>query len=139
MTPLLLAQAAEQLVGVPFRLHGRDPSTGLDCIGLFAAAMARAGQPVTVPTGYSLRLRNLPQWLPDPAACGFGLAAAPYSHGDAVLPQPGPAQFHLAIADCSGGWIHAHGGLRRVVRDAQLPAGTVTTVWRLLPPNPKGI
>lgn len=137
MTPLSLAQSAEQLVGVPFRLHGRDPATGLDCIGLFAAAMALAGHPVRVPTGYPLRLRNLAQWLPDPGECGFTPASAPFSAGDTILLQPGPAQFHLAIADRADGWIHAHAGLRRVVRVAQLPAGAITTIWRLLPPNPE--
>ena len=139
MTPPRLAHAAEQLVGVPFRLHGRDPATGLDCIGLFAAAMALAGRAVEVPTGYTLRLRELARWLPDPASCGFALAAGPLQPGDAVLLRPGPGQVHLTIAGSAGGWIHAHAGLRRVVHDAQMPAGRVITCWRLLPPNPKDI
>ena len=128
-----LARAAQQLVGTHFRLHGRDPQTGLDCIGLLAAAMARAGQPIAVPTGYPLRLRDLAQWLPLPADLGFALAEPPYQSGDVVMVQPGPAQFHLAIADPALGWIHAHAGLRRVVRDAALPTGTPLHHWRLLP------
>ena len=134
-----LAQAAEQLVGTPFRLHGRDPATGLDCIGLFAAAMALAGRPVDVPNGYTLRLRNLAQWLPDPALCGFAVTAGPPQPGDAVLLRPGPGQVHLAIAASASGWIHAHAGLRRVVRDPQLPAGALITSWRLLTPNSKDL
>jgi cell wall-associated NlpC family hydrolase len=39
-----LATAAETLVGSRFRLHGRDPETGLDCVGVVAAAMAAIGQ-----------------------------------------------------------------------------------------------
>ena len=128
-----LARAAQQLVGTHFRLHGRDPQTGLDCIGLLAAAMARAGQRIAVPTGYPLRLRDLAQWLPQPAELGFALAEPPYQAGDVVMVQPGPAQFHLAIADPALGWIHAHAGLRRVVRDAALPGGTPLHHWRLLP------
>ncbi len=132
MTARRLAREAEQLVGTPFRLHGRDPETGLDCIGLLAAAMARAGRTITVPTGYPLRLRQLDRWLPDPASCGLRLARGRFAPGDVLLLQPGPAQFHLAIADRKLGWIHAHAGLRKVVRDAALPGGTIIHHWRLL-------
>ena len=131
MTPLHLAHEAEALVGTPFRLHGRDPATGLDCIGLLGAAMAGAGMPIILPTGYSLRLRDLAQWLPEPAALGFAETCGTAEPGDVIMLQPGPAQFHLAIADRQLGWVHAHAGLRRVVRDVQLPAGTITAHWRL--------
>ena len=135
MTPPItakrLAREAEALIGTPFRLHGRDPATGLDCIGLLAAAMACAGQPIALPTGYPLRLRELAQWLPRAATLGFAEARGAYRAGDVVMLQPGPAQFHLAIADRGLGWIHAHAGLRRVVRDAALPAGTIAIHWRL--------
>jgi len=133
MTALALAEAAVALVGARFRLHGRDPSTGLDCIGLFAAAMAASGRPLALPSGYPLRLRSLAGWLPDPAACGFALAAPPFAPGDVVMVEPGPAQFHLAIAAPGGGWVHAHAGLRRVVHDSDPPAGTILHHWRLLP------
>ena len=133
MTPNRLAHEAEQLVGRRFRLHGRDPTTGLDCIGLLAAAMTRGGHPLTLPSGYPLRLRDLSQWLPAPQACGFAPAEPPYLPGDVVMVQPGPAQFHLAIADPTLGWIHAHAGLRLVVRAAALPGGTLIHHWRLLP------
>jgi cell wall-associated NlpC family hydrolase len=131
MTPLRLAREAEGLVGARFRLHGRDPETGLDCIGLLAAAMERGGQPIALPTGYPLRLTDLAQWLPDPKICCFVETSAPFLPGDVVMLQPGPAQFHLAIADRALGWIHAHAGLRRVVRDAALPSGPITVHWRL--------
>lgn len=133
MTPRRLAREAEQLIGRRFRLHGRDPETGLDCIGLLAAAMARGGRPIDFPTGYPLRLSNLSQWLPEPKACGFAIADQPFDIGDVVMLQPGPAQFHLAIADSTSGWIHAHAGLRRVVRDAALPDGEIIHHWRILP------
>lgn len=130
MTARRLAREAERLVGAPFRLHGRDAGTGLDCIGLFAAAMSRAGKPVTVPTGYPLRVSDLARWLPDPAACGLCLAVPPFQPGDVVLLRPGPGQVHLAIAASDLAWIHAHAGQRRVVRDAALPAGTLIHHWR---------
>ena len=40
-----LAHAAEGFVGASFRLHGRDPIIGLDCVGLVLLAMAEIGQP----------------------------------------------------------------------------------------------
>ena len=49
------AAQAEALVGTPFRLGGRDPATGLDCIGIAACALGRAGGEVHSPTGYALR------------------------------------------------------------------------------------
>lgn len=131
MTPRRLAREAEALVGTPFRLHGRDPATGLDCLGLLAAAMARAGRTITLPTGYSLRVLRLDAWLPDPLTCGLRPARGRFVPGDVVLLQPSPVQFHIAIADRRLGWIHAHAGLRKVVRDAGLPDGQIIHHWRL--------
>lgn len=132
MTPRRLARAAETLVGTPFRLHGRDPATGLDCLGLLSAAMARAGRPISLPTGYPLRIIQLDRWMPDPLTCGLRPARGRFACGDVVLLQPGPVQFHLAIADRSLGWVHAHAGLRKVVRDAALPDGVIIHHWRLI-------
>jgi cell wall-associated NlpC family hydrolase len=132
MTPGRLAREAEALVGSPFRLHGRDPATGLDCLGLLSAAMARAGRPITLPTGYPLRIIQLGAWMPDPASCGLRPARGRFAPGDVVLLQPGSVQFHLAIADPNLGWVHAHAGLRKVVRDAALPSGVIIHHWRLI-------
>jgi cell wall-associated NlpC family hydrolase len=134
MMGLQLARAAEALVGTPFRLHGRDPATGLDCIGLFAAAMAAIGRDVAVPTGYPLRVRRLEGWLPDPVGFGLCPAQGGLEAGDVLLIAPGPCQLHLAIASAAGGWIHAHAGLRRVVHDAACPAGGMLHHWRLVEP-----
>ncbi len=133
MTGPDLAAAALALVGTGFRLHGRDPATGLDCIGLLGAAMAACGRPLALPTGYPLRLRALGSWLPEPAVSGFARAQPPFTPGDVVMIEPGPAQFHLAIAAPGAGWIHAHAGLRKVVRDPALPKGPLAHHWRLLP------
>ncbi len=130
-TPLRLARAAEALEGVSFRLHGRDPATGLDCIGLLGAAMARAGRPIPLPSGYPWRLRDIALWLPAPESCGFALASGKVRPGDVIMLQPGPAQFHLAIAARDNRWVHAHAGLRRVVISAELPAGPIVAHWRL--------
>ncbi len=126
-----LAAAAAALVGTPWRLHGRDPTTGLDCIGLLGAALAAVGRPVVLPTGYPLRLRALDGWLPDPGKLGFVPALGPDAAGDVVLLRLGPAQVHLAMAAPQGGWIHAHAGLRKVVCQDALPRGQILGRWRL--------
>ena len=122
-----LARAAAALIGSPWRLHGRDPATGLDCIGLLAAAL---GPHASLPTGYPLRLREPGPWLPDPAALGFCPARGAVLPGDVLLLRVGPAQHHLAIAGDPAGWIHAHAGLRRVVHQSDLPPGICLGHWR---------
>jgi cell wall-associated NlpC family hydrolase len=47
--------AARAAVGARFRLHGRDPATGLDCVGLAAWALRAGGFAGKVPDGYALR------------------------------------------------------------------------------------
>lgn len=126
-----LAEAAESLVGTRFRLHGRDPAQGLDCIGLLGAAMARIGQSISLPTGYRLRVIHPDLWIPDPHRSGFERATPPFLPGDVVLIRVGAAQAHLLIAAPKGGWIHAHAGLRRVVHQPERPPGEVLHHWRL--------
>jgi cell wall-associated NlpC family hydrolase len=127
-----LAAAAEALVGARFRLHGRDPATGLDCVGVLAAALAAIGRGAALPTGYALRSRRV-AGLPEAAArCGLGAAQAPIRAGDVLLLRIGPCQHHLAIAARGGGFVHAHAGLRRVVRAPAPLAGRVLHHWRLL-------
>lgn len=133
MNGAALAQAAAALVGTRFRLQGRDPQSGLDCIGLLGAAMTKIGRTLSLPSGYPLRISNLHLWLPDPVCCGFAPVDGPASSGDVVLLVPGPAQFHLAIAGPGSGWIHAHAGLRRVVCQPQIPEGRILHHWRLRP------
>lgn len=129
-----LAAAAQSLVGIPFRLHGRDPQSGLDCIGLFGAAMARAGCPVALPNGYPLRTLAPEVWLPTPESCGFAAAAGATEPGDVLLMRLGAAQVHLAIVSARG-WVHAHAGLRRVVCGPPLAAASIIHRWRLAPRN----
>ncbi len=133
MTGVELAEAARALVGTRFRLGGRDPATGLDCIGLLEAAMHCCGRPVRLPHGYSLRLLDADAWLPNPAKAGFIMAAPPFAPGDAVLLRVGPAQFHLAIRAVDSGWVHAHAGLRRVVHQTATPDGEIVHHWRPAP------
>ena len=51
----VMAEEAILLCGCDFRLHGRDWSTGLDCIGLTGLCLSAAGDECTIPSGYSIR------------------------------------------------------------------------------------
>ena len=123
MSGLDLAIAAEALVGARFRLHGRDPATGLDCIGVFSAAMAGTGQVVVPPNGYAMRLRDIAAFRPLATDFGFAETSGQVLPGDVLMFAVGPVQFHLGIA-ARGGLVHAHAGLRRVV------LGPVGTDWQ---------
>lgn len=106
-----LADAALSLVGVRFRLHGREPATGLDCVGVVAEAMRRAGIEPVVPSGYRLRTASVTSLLPFAHANHFE-AVAP-ADADVVLVMVNPVQPHLAVST-PGGFVHAHAGIGRV-------------------------
>ena len=127
------AEAASTFVGTPFRLHGRDPDTGLDCVGLVAASLLAIGYRPTVPRGYRLRNTSIDQWLGAAALSGFVAAAGPIRPGDLLLITPGPCQNHLMIADHDGRVIHAHAALGRVVRHANARETKPLMQWRLAP------
>lgn len=129
MSPDDFAAAAEALLGAPFRLGGRDPATGLDCIGLVACALGGAEAPV----GYALRNSSIDRHLGFAAGAGFAPANDAIARGDLILAAPGPAQHHLLVALGPARFIHAHAGLRRVVlQDAPLP-WPERARWRLQP------
>jgi cell wall-associated NlpC family hydrolase len=126
-----LAKAAESHAGAPFRLHGRDPRTGLDCVGLVLAAMADIGRPALLPLRYGLRNSDAERFRHLPTIAGFTDAGAPFQPGDVLLIEPGPAQLHLAVVSSEGGIVHAHAGLRRVVHTPFPLCWPVTGQWRL--------
>jgi hypothetical protein len=131
MTGEALAAAAEALADVRFRLHGRDPATGLDCIGVLAAALAAIGRPAPLPVDYALRSNRLPPLETLVATCGFAEVHAPTLPGDVLMLKVGPCQHHLLIAARGGGFVHAHAGLGRVVVTPGPPDWPVLHRWRL--------
>ena len=116
MSGRALAEAAERYVGASFRPGGRDPMTGFDCLGLVLMALMDIGPPVRVPGRRGLRMRRPERFLRLPDAAGLVEMIAPFEAGDVLLFEPGPAQLHLGIAGIDGELVHAHAGLRRVVR-----------------------
>ena len=120
-----LAQAAEALVGTPFRLHGRDPRIGLDCVGVVTAAMAATGRITPIPNGYTLKQRHVGSLGRIARALGYHDANGPIQRNDVVMFRVGPCQFHFGIATGSGELVHAHAGLRHVI------CGSVPEDWLL--------
>ncbi|MEJ2409973.1 MAG: hypothetical protein P8Y48_11705 [Novosphingobium sp.] len=131
MTGADLAQAACGLVGVRFRLHGRDPAAGLDCIGVLEAACRACGVMVRLPARYTLRSHRLPPLSGIAAGLGLRKTCGGIEPGDVLIVRPGPCQHHLAIAARADRVIHAHAGLRRVI-EGPLPAHwPIVGQWRL--------
>ena len=128
-----LAEAARALIDSPFRLHGRDPATGLDCVGLVSAALAAGGVRPAVPTGYGLRNLDIAQWLPLAQKSGLVPAPGAICAGEVLLIALAHCQHHLVIAADAVTVIHAHAGLRRVVLQPLDPAWQVHAKWRFAP------
>lgn len=106
-----LAAAALSLLGAPFRFHGRDPATGLDCVGLVGEAMRRAGHRPVLPEGYALRSTSVAPLLVFAHRSGL----EPVTEAGSIwLVQVHSIQNHLLVV-APGGAVHAHAGLRRVV------------------------
>ena len=124
-----LAKAAISLIGVRYRLHGRSVEEGLDCVGLVAAAMIRAGHSAVAPQGYTMRQVDCSALALFAPLNGF--ETVEYAgEGDLVLVRANPVQPHLLIR-VPDGFVHAHAGLRRVVF---LPGETpwpIADEWRL--------
>ncbi|MGB3472148.1 MAG: NlpC/P60 family protein [Erythrobacter sp.] len=128
-----LARAAATFIGVPFRLYGRDPDNGLDCVGLLLASLTAVGRNATPPTGYRLRTVAIDQWLHLAGNAGLASAQGQLLSGDVVLTSPGPNQHHIMIAENCGSFIHAHAGLRRVVRQPFPALSNMRAHWRIAP------
>jgi cell wall-associated NlpC family hydrolase len=131
--------AAVALIGTRFRLHGRDPSSGLDCVGLVAAAYGAAGWPVTgVPQRYRLSgpsRRVAEEWL---SACGARAVTDRVRAGDILLANmlanmgaDEQVQLHLFLLG-PGGAVHAHAGIGQVVLSPLPLPGCALSRWRLI-------
>ncbi|MET0360724.1 MAG: peptidoglycan endopeptidase [Sphingobium sp.] len=122
-----IVAAARALIGVPFRLHGRDPATGIDCVGLAALALERAGHRGAGPTRYGLRagLPGAERWL---AEAGLARVVVP-GPGDLALVRPSPVQLHLMVRTGCG-FIHAHAGVGRVVETPGALGWPLLGHWR---------
>ena len=127
-----IADEALALVGVPFRLQGRNACTGLDCIGLVALALSRArgSGTITTPRAYRLRNSDSMRWLKLHEEAGLSVVQPPLLPGDIVHTSPGPAQDHLLIVTGANTFVHAHAGLRQVVKTVGPLREPILHQWR---------
>ena len=126
-----LAAAALNLAGTRFRLHGRDPATGLDCVGVLAASLSAIGREAPLPQAYALRSRFVAGLDGFAGACGLVSAGSECMAGDVLLFRVAPCQLHLAIALGPDRGVHAHAGLRRVIAGPLSPQWALARHWRL--------
>ncbi len=131
MSGAALAAAAEALAGTPFRLHGRDPATGLDCVGLIAASLQAIDHPLAMPNGYRLRAHDVSQLIDGVELSGAAVVSGMIVPGDVLLVRIGPCQFHMLIMLAAGRYVHAHAGLKRIVICPGPIAWPVVRHWRL--------
>jgi cell wall-associated NlpC family hydrolase len=128
---IAFAQAAESLAGTRFRLHGRDPATGLDCIGLLATSLAAIGRETPAPSAYRLRNSSIDAALAFAPRAGLVRCDGEPRPGDVLLVRPGPLQHHLLVALAGKRFVHAHAGLRRVTVTPGPLAWPILRHWRL--------
>ncbi len=125
-------RAARTLIGTPFRLYGRDAATGIDCVGLVYNSLIAIGRKPDQLRGYRLRNKSIDTWLRQAEYSGLNRSRGRLSPGDIALISPGPMQQHLVIADTKDWFIHAHAGLRRVVRQRGVATPeNIITKWRI--------
>ncbi len=114
--PLEIIDRARTLVGVKFRPQGRDPETGLDCIGVVLWVFGIA--PELVRRDY--RMRGAHRAEIQIAIRRWFRPIEPHQLGpaDVALFSIRETQSHLAIS-CGPTLIHADASLRKVV---EIPA-----------------
>jgi cell wall-associated NlpC family hydrolase len=128
-----LALAARELVGAPYRHGGRDPASGLDCLGVVAASFAAIGWPGRLPARSTLRRRDVPDAAQLASRAGLICTNGAVAAGDILLVRCSSIQLHLLIAISTDRFVHAHAGLRRVVLGPGDPTWTLAAHWRLPP------
>lgn len=125
----VLWAAAEALVGARFRLQGREPATGLDCVGVIVAAYAAAGVRLTALDDYALRGFGWQRAEAALQAAGFRRARGAVQLGEVGLFLLPARQLHFALL-APGRLIHADAGLRRVVSAPAARLPEAASRWR---------
>ncbi|HUG46432.1 MAG TPA: peptidoglycan endopeptidase [Sphingomicrobium sp.] len=122
-----IIRRARSLVGTRFRPQGRDPRTGLDCIGLVLCAFdLGAGE---FRKDYRLRGAHLRE-VEEALAQRFRRVSARRSRAaDIFLCRISADQTHLAI-NCGESFIHADARIRRVVETPGRPEWTIVAAFR---------
>lgn len=137
-------QFLRQFVGVKFRHQGRNPKTGLDCIGLGRLYAGALGKRLMDREGYSrdpdgTLYPSICYIMGEPAyqgrGCGIHAAAGDVVMMDFAKQAGKPIPRHVAMVSEIGGiphLIHADAKRRRVVehRLDEKWASDIVAVWR---------
>ena len=122
-----IVRRARSLVGVRFRSQGRDPTVGLDCVGVILNVfdIGAAG----VRRDYRLRGSHGDEVEMALAAHFRRVRLAQGQGGDVILLAVREDQPHLAI-HCGKSFIHADARLRRVVETPGEPLWPTSGIFR---------
>jgi cell wall-associated NlpC family hydrolase len=119
---------ARALIGVRFRLQGRDPRDGLDCIGV--VIMATRLRKERVRRDYGLHSSDSDEMNRQFEEVGFiRIPPAAAREGDVLAVSPGPAALHVVILTDTG-YIHADARLRKVVEVRGDVPWSRVSAWR---------
>lgn len=103
---------ARMLIGTRFRPQGRDPSTGLDCVGVILRAFEI--EPSEVRRNYRIRGQHLREIHSEASRRLARISVEQRQPGDLLCFELADDQLHLGV-ECGTSFIHADAGLRRVV------------------------
>lgn len=120
----IIVARARAMLGIRFRPQGRSRETGLDCVGLAAAAVGASD----VPRDYALRGASLERLTAGFEAAGLKRVEQA-RRGDVLVMEAGPAQLHLGILS-DDGLIHGDASLRRIVERPGLVPWPILSAWR---------
>ena len=115
------------LVGVPFRAQGRNPATGLDCVGLALAACGLPGG--LVRANYRLRGDHREEIRNELLHLFRRVSSRQRRPGDLLLMTVAADQMHLAVRTPNG-FVHADARLAKVVETPGEPEWPVIGVYR---------
>jgi len=129
----MIAQAANAMVGVPFKHQGRNPKAGVDCAGLVLCAVWSAGCELPDCIGYGPQPKAdvLLAELQQRARCIHLDDAEP---GDILLFEyRKDMPMHFAVLLANNYIVHAHGQTGRVIRQRLTSARSerLHSIWRV--------
>lgn len=118
---------ARGLVGSRFRPQGRDPGTGLDCVGVILSAFELC--PDDVPRNYRLAGDHARQLGAELLKHFRRVGRRDLRPGDVMMCAASAEQLHLAIS-CGASFVHADAKLRRVVETPGYPVWPLVAIFR---------
>ena len=119
-------ERARALVGTRFRPQGRDPQTGVDCVGLVLATFGLAQG--SVRRNYRLRGDHSAE-IERELAFHFRRVRSAVRPGDLMLLAAAADQFHFGIIT-DRGFVHADARIGRVVETPGEPRWPVLGIFR---------